>query len=79
MLAGNFTPVFPIDLVAKDFGLIAASASTITVEMPVSDAAGAVYRRGVSAGFGADNITGIVQLYGGEEAAYEPVAETNAR
>lgn len=79
MLAGNFTPAFPIDLVAKDFGLIDASTPTIAVETPVSDAAGAVYRRGVSAGFGADNITGIVQLYDGDEAAYEPVADKTAR
>ncbi|MBA4783812.1 MAG: NAD(P)-dependent oxidoreductase [Rhizobiales bacterium] len=79
MLAGNFTPAFPIDLVAKDFGLIDASTPTIAVETPVSGAAGVVYRRGVSAGLGADNITGIVQLYRGEEAANEPFAEKNAR
>lgn len=79
MLADNFTPAFPIDLVAKDFGLIDASTPTVAVETPVSDASGAVYRRGVSAGFGADNITGIVQLYRGEEAVNEPVAEKNAR
>lgn len=79
MLAGNFTPSFPIDLVAKDFGLIDASTPTGAVETPVSDAAGAVYRRGVRAGFGGDNINGIVQLYRGEEAANEPFAKKNAR
>lgn len=63
MLARNFAPAFPVDLVAKDFGLIAASAATVAATIPVSDAAGAVYRQGVAAGFGADNITGIVQVY----------------
>ncbi|MEM9604063.1 MAG: NAD(P)-dependent oxidoreductase [Pseudomonadota bacterium] len=59
MLAGHWAPAFPIDLVAKDFGLIAASAASV----PLADAAGGVYTAGVDRGYGADNITGVVQLY----------------
>lgn len=64
MLAGAFAPAFPIDLVAKDFGLVAQSAQAVAAEVPVSAAAGDVFRQGVAQGLGADNITGIVQLYG---------------
>lgn len=64
MLAGAFAPAFPIDLVAKDFGLVAQSAQAVAAEVPVCAATGAVFRQGVAQGLGADNITGIVQLYG---------------
>lgn len=63
MLADHFPPSFPIDLVAKDFGLLAQSVSACDGIAPVSQAAGAVYRQGLDAGLGADNIAGIVQLY----------------
>ena len=63
MLEGAFAPAFPIDLVAKDFGLVDRSARTADAAMPVSGAAGVVFRRGVECGFGDDNVTGIVKLY----------------
>ncbi len=63
MLADSFPPSFPIDLVAKDFGLLSQSASLCECDVPISQATGAVYRHGLKAGLGADNITGIVQLY----------------
>ena len=63
MLSGHFAPAFPIDLVAKDFGLVTASAAAIEAETPLSAAVGGVFIRAVNAGFGADNITGVAQLY----------------
>jgi len=63
MLAGAFAPAFPIDLVAKDFGLVAGTAAGVGAAVPVSAAAQAVYEAGVAGGIGDDNITGIVQLY----------------
>jgi len=63
MLAGAFAPAFPIDLVAKDFGLVADAAAGVEATVPVSAAAQAVYEAGVADGIGDDNITGIVQLY----------------
>ena len=69
MLREAFAPAFPIDLVAKDFGLVAASAEAAQTPTPVSDASGAVYERAAAAGFGGDNITGVAQLYRGSAAS----------
>ncbi len=63
MLAAAFAPAFPIDLVAKDFGLVDRSAAEVSADLPVSRAAGTVFAEGVARGFGGDNITGIAQLY----------------
>jgi len=63
MLAGAFTPAFPMEFVVKDLGLVQQAASTASAEVPVCAAIRAVYETGVSKGFGEDNVTGIVQLY----------------
>ena len=64
MLAGAFAPAFPIDLVAKDFALLDSSAAGVAAPLPLGTATGAIYKDAVTRGLGADNITGIVQLYG---------------
>ena len=63
MIAGQFAPAFPIDLVAKDFGLLAKSASGLMADLPVSGVAEQIYKDATQSGLGADNITGIVQRY----------------
>lgn len=63
MLAKNFTPMFPIELVAKDFGYVLDAASGSNVHMPISRAAQHVFNQAMAQGYGADNITGLVQLY----------------
>ena len=64
MLEGVFRPAFPIELVAKDFGLLRDTAAAYgDPELPICGATERVYREGQEAGFGADNITGIVQRY----------------
>ncbi len=63
MLTGAFAPAFPIDLVEKDFGLLAASSEAVSAALAVSAAARASYQAAQAAGFGGDNITGIVQRY----------------
>lgn len=63
MLAGNFAPAFPIDLVAKDFDLVETSAGAVAAEVPLAAATGEIYRRAAARGLAADNITGIVRLY----------------
>lgn len=63
MNAGAWDPAFPIDLVAKDFKLLGHSAQDIAADMPISLRTGQIYAKGAEAGFGDDNITGIVQLY----------------
>ncbi|MDJ0945950.1 MAG: NAD(P)-dependent oxidoreductase [Kiloniellales bacterium] len=64
MLAGNFAPQFPIDLVAKDFGYVAAAAADAGAEMPIAAAVRQVYVRAAEAGLGGDNIAGVAQLFG---------------
>lgn len=62
MLAGQFAPAFPIDLVCKDLSLMQGAAEAS--EIPVSEATRAVFERAHAAGYADDNITGIAQLYG---------------
>lgn len=63
MLAGQWNPAFPIELVAKDFELIKTSAANSGTEIPLALATGAIYQDAVHEGFGQDNITGVVQRY----------------
>lgn len=63
MLANNFTPMFPIDLVAKDFSYVVETASDSGAAVPLSEATRQVYEQAAEGGLGDDNITGIVQLY----------------
>ena len=61
--AGAFSPLFPIDLVAKDLRYAAETAERAGVASPVTDAARAVYERAQDAGFGGLNVTGVARLY----------------
>lgn len=63
MLAGNFAPAFPIELVEKDFGYVAAAATQANAAIPLAEATRAVFAKAMTAGHGAENITGVVQLY----------------
>ncbi len=63
MLAGNFAPMFPIDLVEKDFGYVAEAAGAAGAEMPTAAAVRKVYAHAKAQGFGGDNIAGVVQLF----------------
>ncbi len=63
MLTGNHAPLFPIGLVEKDFRYAIATAQDYNAEVPVSEALGSVYQRAIAQGYGADNITGVIQLF----------------
>lgn len=63
MLAGNFAPMFPIDLVAKDFRYAVAAGSAVEAELPLVQSTGEVFRVAAERGYGGDNIAGVVQLY----------------
>lgn len=58
ILSGNFSPLFPIDLVVKDLGYAAAMGGGI----PMVAAAEARYRAAVTAGFGGEHITAVAKL-----------------
>jgi 3-hydroxyisobutyrate dehydrogenase len=63
MLAGNFAPMFPIDLVAKDFSYVERTAATLSAEMPVSKATATAFGKAIASGFTAENITAIAKVY----------------
>lgn len=62
MLNRNFTPMFPIDLIAKDFGYIVGAAGA-EARAPTLAAARQVFRSAIEKGLGAQNMTGVVQLF----------------
>ena len=63
MLTRNWAPAFPIDLVAKDFGLVEHSAQRDGASVPLCRRVREIFAHALDAGLGGDNITGIVQLY----------------
>ncbi len=58
-----YDPAFPIDLMSKDFTLLARSSEPTMSKLPISSAAAEVYSLGKEMGFAQSNITGIIQLY----------------
>jgi 3-hydroxyisobutyrate dehydrogenase len=63
MVSQNHAPLFPIDLVAKDFRYVAQTAQSLEVQIPTSTAAMNIYQSAIAQGYGSENITGIVQLF----------------
>ncbi len=63
MLAGKFAPLFPIELVEKDFGYVTGVADAVGAEVPVVNATREVLRGAMALDYGDENITAIVQLY----------------
>ncbi|HWX59476.1 NAD(P)-dependent oxidoreductase [Bradyrhizobium sp.] len=62
MLAGSFSPQFPIELIEKDFGY-AVDAAGSPEAAPTIAAARGVFQKAVAKGFGSENMTGVVQLF----------------
>jgi 3-hydroxyisobutyrate dehydrogenase len=63
MLAGNFAPMFPIDLVKKDFEYFMQAAEQVQSRTPVVDAVHEVLTRATQERIGESNITGLAKLY----------------
>jgi len=63
MVARNFAPMFPVELVEKDFGYAVAAAQSLGLSAPVTGAARAVYATAIDKGFGAEHLTSIFRLY----------------
>lgn len=61
--ARSYAPLFPIDLVAKDFRYILTAAADVSSPLPTADAVRAVFERARDEGFGGDNIHGVAKLY----------------
>jgi 3-hydroxyisobutyrate dehydrogenase len=63
MLQGNHAPMFPINLVEKDFRYILETAENVDAPTPVSTAIRQIYEDARALGFGGDNITGVARLF----------------
>ena len=63
ILKNNHQPMFPIDLVEKDFRYIKQNAKDIAVNFPTSEAVHRVYLDAVNKRYGEDNITGVAKLF----------------
>ena len=63
MATENYAPLFPIDLVEKDFRYAQAQAQAVKASMPTVAAVRKIYHQAQQAGYGADNINGVAQLY----------------
>ena len=62
MLANAFAPLFPVELVAKDFAY-AQQAAGGDNRVPMMAAAGRLFQQAINQGFGQDNLTGVVRLH----------------
>lgn len=63
MLARNFAPLFPIDLVEKDLSYMSAVARDAGMAMPTIAAGRDAFTQAKDRGYSNDNISGVVQLY----------------
>jgi 3-hydroxyisobutyrate dehydrogenase len=62
MLAGNFSPQFPIELIEKDFGYTIDAAGSPEAA-PTIAAARRIFQTAIAEGLGGENMTGVVQLF----------------
>jgi 3-hydroxyisobutyrate dehydrogenase len=62
MVANNFAPLFPVELMAKDLGYALAAAGSES-SGPMMAAAKAVFDRGTAQGLASDHMAAIVKLY----------------
>jgi 3-hydroxyisobutyrate dehydrogenase-like beta-hydroxyacid dehydrogenase len=63
MVARKFAPMFPIDLVEKDFGYVEAAAAEAGAEVPTAHAVRGIYERAKEAGLAGENISAVVKLF----------------
>jgi 3-hydroxyisobutyrate dehydrogenase len=61
MLARNFAPAFPVELIEKDFGYLLDE--TVSGAAPVSAAARSAFARAIAAGLATENMTAVAKLY----------------
>jgi 3-hydroxyisobutyrate dehydrogenase-like beta-hydroxyacid dehydrogenase len=63
MLSGDFSPLFPAELVEKDLGYATHAAAQHNSDAPLIEATRKAFANALSRGMGAENLTGIVRLY----------------
>lgn len=63
IVENNFAPLFPINLVEKDFRYAQDMANTSRAQLPLADTAYRTFQQARERGFGEDNIAAVVRLY----------------
>ncbi|MFZ5747008.1 MAG: NAD(P)-dependent oxidoreductase [Pseudomonadota bacterium] len=63
MLGDAFPPALPIDLIAKDFAMVARTGTEVKADLPAAAAIGGIFAAARDEGLGDLNVTGIVQRY----------------
>jgi 3-hydroxyisobutyrate dehydrogenase len=63
MVSQNHAPLFPIDLVEKDFRYVTQAAQNSRALIPTSTVVMDIYRNAIAQGYHSKNITSIVQLF----------------
>lgn len=63
MAAKNYSAMFPIELVEKDFGYALELAKSVALDTPTLWAVRKVFTQAIEKGYGNDNIVGLKQLY----------------
>lgn len=63
ILSKRFDPLFPIDLVVKDFGYVVAEEEDPRATLPTSEAVRHLFERAAHAGLGGDNIHAVAKLF----------------
>lgn len=63
MISQNHAPLFPIELVEKDFRYVIQTAQSLEAMIPTSTAVMDIYRIAIAQGYSSENTTGIVQLF----------------
>lgn len=61
--AKKYMPMFPVDLVEKDFSYAQRVGDSVGLELPVIKTVHALYAKAKDNGFGGDNIVGVAQVY----------------
>lgn len=61
--SGNFDPLFPIDLVEKDFGYLEQLSKSLDSNTPLVSVTKDIYQQAIKSGYGKNNIAGVAQLY----------------
>jgi len=65
MLSNNFAPMFPVELIEKDFGYALQAAGSLS-SAPTTTAVRDVFRLAMAQGLGQENMTSIVKLFSQE-------------
>lgn len=63
MLMNNHAPMFPVDLVEKDFRYVIQTAQAVAAPARCTNTIHDIYLEAIAKGYGSDNITGVVQLF----------------